>query len=260
MTWLDTGYQVFGPDPEVARWLEAAGPAALAAARDPDQRKAWLRHGGTWFAGVNALDNDGAGRVAGGAPLGGAILRAAEAVSGPLPLDRGQVSVTYPGYPRQDPQESDTNHRYRRNRDAAHLDGLLPVGPERRRMLKEPHAWILGLPVTACGAGAAQLVVWEGSHEIMRARLGAMFTRHSDTDWPELDLTETYHAARREVFETCRRVELHARPGGGLLLHRLVLHGVAPWQEEAEAPPEGRAIVYFRPHLPGGIKDWLSLP
>lgn len=260
MSWLAAGYQVFGPDPEVARWLRSAGPAALAAAGDPGHQATWLRHGGTWFAGVNVLDNDGAGRVAGGAALRGLALAAAEAVAGPLPLDKGQVSVTYPGYPRRDEGESDANHRYRKTRDAAHLDGLLPVGPNRRRMLKEPHAWILGLPVTECGAGAAPLVVWEGSHEIMRARLGAAFARHPETDWPELDLTEAYHAARRDVFETCQRMELHARPGEAMLLHRMVLHGVAPWQDGAEAPPEGRAIVYFRPHLPGGVKDWLRMP
>lgn len=260
MSWLSDGYQVFGPDPEVSDWLKTAGPKALAAAADPGHRSAWLRHGGTWFAGVNVLDNDGAGRVAGGEPLAGAALRAAEAVIGQLPLDKGQVSVTYPGYPRQDLGESDANHRYRRTRDAAHLDGVLPVGPNRRRMVKEPHAWILGFPVTDCGAGAAPLVVWEGSHEIMRARLGEVLRRAPETDGREVDLTDAYHAARREVFETCPRVDLPAQPGKAILMHRLALHGVAPWQDGAAAPPEGRAIVYFRPQLPGGVPDWLSLP
>ncbi len=260
MSWLAAGYQVFGPDPRLRDWLDRAGPAALATARDPDLRKAWLRHGGTWFAGVNVLDNDGAGRVAGSPPLTCAALDAAQEITGRLTLDTGQVSVTYPGYPRQDTTESDANHRYRRNRDAAHLDGLLPVGPERRRYLKEPHAWILGLPITGCGAGAAPLVVWQGSHEIMRARLGAVLRAHPVDDWTGIDLTDAYHAARREVFETCDRVELPARPGEATLLHRLVLHGVAPWAEDADAPAEGRAIVYFRPHLPGGAGDWLDLP
>lgn len=260
MSWLATGYQVFGPDPEVLRWLASAGPAALAKARNPGHRDDWLRHGGTWFAGVNVLENDSSGRVAGGTALGGAALAAAQAVTGMLPLDPGQVSVTYPGYPQQDPRESDANHRYRKTRDAAHLDGLLPVGPDRRRMLKEPHGWILGLPVTDCGAGASALVVWEGSHEIMRARLGAVLMKHPETDWSKVDLTEAYHAARRDVFETCPRIELPARPGQATLLHRLALHGVAPWQDGAEAPSEGRAIVYFRPQLPGGPVDWLHLP
>ena len=260
MTWLTAGFQVFGPDPGVLAWLEKAGAEALACANDPDLRAAWVRHGGTWFAGVNVLDNDGEGRVAGAPSLACAALAQASAISGPLPLDRGQVSIAYPGYPQQDAGESDANHRYRKTRDAAHLDGLLPVGPDRRRMLKEPHGWILGLPVTACSAGAAPLVVWQGSHEVMRARLGTVLRDYPPEAWGLVDLTDSYQAARREVFETCPRIELHARPGQALLLHRLVLHGVAPWAEGATAPQEGRAIVYFRPQLSGGAGDWLRLP
>ncbi|PIV72876.1 MAG: hypothetical protein COW55_15130 [Rhodobacteraceae bacterium CG17_big_fil_post_rev_8_21_14_2_50_65_11] len=260
MTWRAAGYQAFGPDRGVLEWLDHAGPVALACACDAAMRTAWLRHGETWFAGVNVLENDAEGRVAGSPPLRCASLKAAEAVSGRLPLDTGQVSVTYPGYPRQDAGESDAQVRYRRRRDAAHVDGLLPVGPERCRMLREPHAWILGLPVTECGAGAAPLVVWEGSHEVMRARLGAVLRDQPQEAWPDVDLTEAYHQARAEAFETCPRIELPARPGEALLLHRAVLHGVAPWQEGATAPPEGRAIIYFRPQLPGGAVDWLRLP
>lgn len=260
MTWLAAGYQVFAADPGVSDWLRHAGPVALDCARDPGMRAQWLRHGGTWFAGVNVLDNDPEGRVAGSPPLRCAALAAAQAIRGRLPLDTGQVSVTYPGYPKQDAGEGDAPARYRRRRDAAHVDGLLPIGPDRRRMLKEPHAWILGLPVTESGAGAAPLVVWEGSHEVMRARLGAVLRDHAPADWPDVDLTNAYHAARAEVFETCPRVEMPAQPGEALLLHRLALHGVAPWQAGACAPPDGRAIVYFRPQLPGGAGDWLRLP
>lgn len=260
MTWLTAGYQVFGPDPGVTAWLERAGSAALASARDPALLAAWLRHGGTWFAGVNVLDNDGEGRVNGSPPLRCAALEAAQEVTGPLALDTGQVSVTYPGYPKRGEDESEATARYRLTRDAAHLDGLLPVGPRRRRMLKEPHGWILGLPVTACGPGAAPLVVWEGSHELMRDRLGAVLRDYPPEAWPEVDLTEAYHAARREAFETCPRIPLPAQPEEAILLHRLALHGVAPWKDGAEAPLEGRAIVYFRPQLPGGPGDWLRLP
>ena len=56
-------------------------------------------------------------------------------------------------------------------RDAAHLDGVLPVGSDKRRMVKEPHAWIVGLSLNAADAGAAPLVVWEGSHLVMGAAL-----------------------------------------------------------------------------------------
>ena len=46
--------------------------------------------------------------------------------------------------------------------------------------------------------------------------------------------------------------------GGAVLLHRLLIHGVAPWAEGAVAPPEGRMVAYFRPVLPS-VEDWLRL-
>ena len=77
-----------------------------------------------------------------------------------------QLSVIYPGYPRKDPDESEQAHRYRRLHDAAHVDGLLPVGPARRRHLREPHGFILGLPLNR--VSASPLVVWEGSQQVMQ--------------------------------------------------------------------------------------------
>ncbi len=74
-----------------------------------------------------------------------------------------------------------------------------------------------------------------------------------------MDVTEAYHAARREVFETCARVVVHARPGEAYLIHRLALHGVAPWRAGAKAPPEGRMIAYFRPEI-GSPADWIEAP
>lgn len=75
-----------------------------------------------------------------------------------------------------------------------------------------------------------------------------------------MDVTEIYASARREVFETCPRVALPAAPGEAILLHRLTLHGVAPWAAGATADPMGRAIAYFRPEMPGGIAAWLESP
>jgi len=49
------------------------------------------------------------------------------------------------------------------------------------------------------------------------------------------------------------------RPGEATLLHRLTLHGVAPWAAGVTAPPEGRIIAYFRP-LMGTVQDWLLNP
>ena len=99
----------------------------------------------------------------------GAAVRFAETLAGgPFVWDRAQVSVCWPGYPQRGDGEGDASFAYRRNRDAAHVDGLLPVGPERRRFLREHHRFILGLPVGPADAAASPFVVWEGSHRIAR--------------------------------------------------------------------------------------------
>ena len=173
-------------------------------------------------------------------------------------MHRAQVSSVFPGYPQPSPNESDAAFAYRRDRDAAHVDGLLPIGPARRRMVREPHAYILGLPLTDCDAGASALVVWEGSHRIMAAAFAAALGDWDEAARPEIDITEAYHAARRTAFERCARVALHARPGEAVLLHRLALHGISPWVDGARAPAEGRIIAYFRPELPD-IGTWMTL-
>ena len=75
-------------------------------------------------------------------------------------------------------------------------------------------------------------------------------------EWNRVDVTDIYQAARREVFETCERVTVHAQPGEAYLVHRLSLHGVAPW-----AGPEvgDRRIAYFRPAVET-VQAWLELP
>lgn len=251
------GWVTFPTDPALLDWVKAALPRARAAVADPVQRATGLVCEGTWFVGVDALDNDAEGMVA-DVPLRGAARDAAEALFGPLPLHRAQVSVVWPGYPRPRDGESDAAFRFRQKRDGAHLDGLLPEGPERRRFFREPHAWILGLPLTACGPGASPLVVWRGSHHVLRRALLQASDGYPPASWSDIDLTEAYTAARAEVFATCERVELQARPGEAYLLHRLVLHGVAPWKEGAEAPSDGRMVAYFRPLLPGGAARSLT--
>ena len=246
----DRGWQRIGPDPRIAAWAAAALPVAWAAVGA--SAEGW-RCGGTWFVGVDALPNGPDGAV-GGAPFPWAALPLA-----PEPLHRAQLSVIRPGYPQPWAGEDAAAFRFRQRRDAAHLDGILPVGPERRRMVKEPHAWILGLPLTACGAGASPLVVWEGSHLRLRAALQTALAGHPPATWAEVDLTEAYRAARAEVFRSCPRVELPAAPGEATLIHRLTIHGVAPWQPGAEAPPEGRIIAYLRPLLPD-VETWVTRP
>ncbi len=259
MSWLEAGFQVFGREAAVDAWCEAARDAALNAATDPDLRQLWLRHGGTWFVGVDALDNDAEGCVGNGPAFGAAGYGAAVAATGISLLHRAQVSVTYPGYPRQDETDSDAAHRFRTMRDAAHLDGLLPEGPQKRRHLREAHAWILGVALTEAEAGAAPLVIWERSHRIIAGAFAKAFAGIAPEAWGDEDVTDIYKAARTEVFETCKRVEVPLSVGESVLLHRHVIHGVAPWSEGAKAAPEGRAIAYFRPCFEDP-EDWLGRP
>ena len=248
------GYAVFPPDLATVRWAEAARAVARPIVESPEGRAAWLRCAGTWFAGVDVLPNAGDGSVS-GVPLAGPALAVIDRLGlRPACWHAGQVSVVYPGYPQPREGESAAAARYRMTRDAAHVDGLLPVGPSRRRMLREPHAFILGLPLTDTPAEAAPLVVWEGSHRGIGSALRAA-ARAAGPPPTEVDLTEAYQSARRAAFEDCRRVELPARPGQALLLHRHLLHGIAPWR--APADPGGRMVAYFRPEL-SDAADWLA--
>lgn len=257
---LDKGWARFPAEPAVLEWVHVALEVAKERVADPEEQRQWLCCEGTWFVGVDTLPNVPDGTVAGSVPLRGAAYESAQALYGTLPLHRGQVSVIYPGYPKPRDGEGESAFRYRLKRDAAHVDGLLAVGDNRCRMLKERHAYILGLPLTTCEPLASPLVVWEGSHHIMRTAFEKVLGNMPEHDWAEIDLTQIYHAARQEVFETCTRIIVPAKPGEAYLVHRHALHGVAPWQDGAQAPVDGRMIVYFRPELPGGTRDWLDLP
>lgn len=245
------GWVRLGPLPGLQAWADAALPAARRHVLSGDEE--W-RCGGTWLAGVDALPNGAGGDIA-GVPLPSEL----RAVLPWLPdsWHAAQLSTLRPGYPQPWAGESDAAFRFRQTRDAAHVDGLLPIGPDRRRMLREPHAFILGLPLTEADPGAAPLVVWEGSQTLIRRAFTAALAPHPPETWGDIDLTEVYHAARREAFATCQRVALPARPGEALLLHRMILHGMAPWADGALAPPEGRIIAYFRPEF-AHVADWLA--
>jgi len=67
---LATGWQVFPPDVRLEEWIAHALPTARRAVHDPDHQQ-WLRCGGTWYAGVNAMPNDGRGGGGEGPPLAG---------------------------------------------------------------------------------------------------------------------------------------------------------------------------------------------
>lgn len=245
----DPGWCRIEYDAGIAAWADAARARALDWLDRTDEP--W-RCGGTWRAGVDALDNAPDGSV-GCVPLPEAVTRAVPRGADPVAWHPAQLSVVRPGYPRGPDGESDAAFAFRLRRDAAHVDGLLPIGPARRRHLREPHAFILGLPLTRADAGAAPLVVWEGSHRMMQAAFAAAFAGVRDVT--DVDLTDIYQAARREVFARCRRTLLPGRPGEAVLLHRLLLHGIAPWQTGATADAAGRIVAYFRPML-ANPADW----
>ncbi|MEJ6398584.1 hypothetical protein [Yoonia sp. 208BN28-4] len=232
-------------DPVVA-WARAAHAVALEVVKTPGD----MRCGGTWRVGVDEVPNAPDGAIS-GVPLTGPW-------EGLVPLPRqwhyAQLSVVYPGYPKQDKGESDAAHRFRLRRDAAHVDGLLPEGPDKRRHLREPHRFILGLPLNT--ATASPLVVWEGSHQIMRQTFAAAYDGIEPADWGDVDVTDIYQAARRSVFDKCVRTQIHVAPGQAVVLHRHLVHGVAPWGD-GSAPPEGRIIAYFRPQFET-VADWLG--
>lgn len=257
---FDKGWVKFPMDPKLMPWIEAAREAAMERVNDPEERRVWLQCEGTWFVGVDSLPSDSEGAVGQAGPLRGEAYDAARELYGKLPLHPGQVSVMYPGYPRPRAGESEAAFRYRQRRDAAHVDGLLGVGQPKMRMLKEQHAYILGLPLTECDDKASPLVVWEGSHKRMWTAFEAALAHLPPESWADVDLTAIYQATRAEVFETCPRVSVAAAPGEAYLVHRLALHGVAPWQEGAKAPEAGRMIAYFRPELPPCTRGWLDLP
>lgn len=235
--------------PALAQWACEAAVAgqAVVAAAPPG---VW-RHGGTWFAGVDALPSDPQGSVPCRPPLPWGDLPVA-----PLPLHPAQLSVVRPGYPQPDPEDTGSAFGYRLRRDAAHLDGILPVGPDRRRMVREPHAWVLGIGLWGGAPGAAPTVVWSGSQQVMRAALAPVLLAAPPEARAGVDVTEPYTRARRTVFDTCPRVELPLAPGQAVILHRHLLHGIAPWRASGHAAT-GRAVAWFRP-LAADVTAWLD--
>ncbi len=258
--YFEKGWCQFEYDPKIAHWIDSSLAAARSAITDPTYSE-WIRHEGTWFVGVNALNNDEFGSVGLGPPISG---MAVDFINthfelGNFAWDRAQVSVCYPGYPAPSEAESEKAYRFRLNRDAAHIDGLRREGPDQRRFLKEYHGFILGIPMVEFSPEASPFVVWEGSHNVAQKHFLQYFQNHKPETWHRLDLTEMYQSVRRQIFQQCKRVELWAQPGEVFLAHRLVLHGIAPWTDDASADQDGRIICYFRPET-GGPWEWLHRP
>ncbi|MBX2868267.1 MAG: hypothetical protein KTR18_06305 [Acidiferrobacterales bacterium] len=259
-SYLQNGWVLFDTDSEIIEWIHHALPAARRCIEDPGN-KGWFRHGNTWFAGVNVLENDHLGAVSNGSPITGEAIQFIRRwiSSDVIDFDKAQVSVYYPGYPQKSDDESEAAFGYRERRDAAHVDGLLPVGNLRRRFLREHHEYILGVPMTSASAGASPFVAWRGSHHIVKQALSSILEQHPEGTWGDVDLTDIYQATRRDIFERCERVELPLKPGQTLVAHRLVLHGSAPWHANASADNDGRMICFFRPPNMTA-SEWLRAP
>ena len=255
---LRRGWTRFSHDPLLADWAQTARTAGLQALNDPALAH-WNQCEGTWFVGVDALPNDAEGRIGSSGPLIGEAVDFLRQLTGRLPeFPRAQLSVVRSGYPKPRQGEGPGAFRYRQRRDAAHVDGILASGPDRGRFVREPHAFILGVPLNSTDPGAAPLVVWEGSQDIMRKGFLSALAHHPVDHWADVDVTDAYRAARNAVFSSCPRRVLHAAPGEAFLLHPLVLHGISAFDAAASAPPEGRMTAYFRPAFDGSLQDWVS--
>lgn len=248
MTLAADGFLRLPADTSVKRWAKAAYDCALSISQDPAAQATHLRHGKTWFVGVDALPNAQDGRL-NDVPLDGPWRSHVPN----LPLHPAQLSIIYAGYPKQDVSEPDANHRYRLRRGAAHVDGLLPVGPHRRRFAREYHAYILGIPLNACPASPT--LVWPRSHLTMASTLRTVI---GDNPIQHEDLTEPYQKARRTILNTVEPIPLHAAPGESFLIHRHALHGTAPWNN-APHYAQGRMIAFFRPSF-ADAHHWLHAP
>lgn len=249
------GWQKFSFDKARLRWAQRAHQVARRVASDPEMVRLWLQCQGTWFVGVEALPTNIVGQIE-DVPLD-AVLGDFLQSYALAPMPPAQLSIIHEGYPKPRDGESEAGFRYRRDRDAAHVDGLHGLGSPKRRFLKEAHAFVLGVPLNQCDSAASPMVVWEGSHHIMREAFGRCFKAKSPKTWSEIDVTDIYISARKKVFDNCPRRVVHANLGEAYAIHPLTVHGVAPWQERAIAPKEGRMIAYFRPEFENW-ENWLS--
>ncbi|MEM7194081.1 MAG: hypothetical protein AAF402_03965 [Pseudomonadota bacterium] len=255
--YLNKGWTQFGTDTRLLNWVHQICPFANRVLHAPENKE-WFRYGNTWFAGVNVLPNRTDGSVESTDALQCDATEFIQQIGlqSTIELDNGQLSVCYPGYPKPSPTESEAANRYRRNRDAAHLDGLLPVGDKRRRYLKEMHAYILGIPMNLFPEHAAPFVLWEGSHHLIRDSLRQLFGDTDPENWGSQDITDFYQSLRRRIFDNCSRVEVHAKPGEAFVVHRMMLHGVAPWENIESESGAMRMICYFRPAVTNP-RNWL---
>lgn len=234
-----------GVSSDILRWAQAAHRRAVDVLDTAPQDA--FECEGTWFVGVDALPNATDGSLD-GVPFPCSVRSEIEAQYGPLgDVHPAQLSTVYRGYPKPRANESPSAFAYRLDRDGAHVDGLLPLGPNRRRHIIEPHRYILGIPLTPVMAEQAPMIYYRGSADIMRQAFASALEHISrGEDVANVDVTDAYHGARRTVFETCPRICVTAQVGSAYILDPLSLHGIAPFSSPDAG---GRIIAYIRPQL-----------
>ncbi len=252
------GWAVVEKDNLLLEWISEAKKVTKDRISSRNFDREQMRCGGTWFVGMNFLNNDYSGSL-------NKVTFDGKAVSSILDRygiffehwDKAQVSICYDGYPKPGKSETEASFLYRIKKFGAHVDGILPLGETRRRYAREYHNFIFGIPLVNFNKFAAPVVVWEGSHKIMRRFLSQKLLKNSSKFWKDQDITHLYHEARREVFLHCRKKIIVVPIGGSYILHRLSLHGIMPWGKNGHAEGSNRMIAYFRPLLKEA-KFWLE--
>lgn len=250
------GWIKFEFDQHLEHWAKTANSEINLKLRNKEFLQNGLTCQGTWFVGVEALENDPDGSL-NGVPLRGPFKSLMESYK-TCTLHLAQVSIIFQGYPKPRGQESQSSFNFRLKRDAAHVDGLIAETPGGPRRLKEPHAYVLGIPINQAPENASPMVVWEGSHHLMSSAFKRFFSNQNLSEWENLDIREIYFETRKEVFRKCKRIVLHANVGESYMIHRHCLHGISPWDPKTVSFSEGRKIVYFRPELEK-LADWPNL-
>ena len=246
------GWVKFDYNATIDNWVNQARPF-VKQAMEHDDNQHWWRCGNTWFVGVNLLPNDNQGNIGDGF-LSGEVNDFIQQyfIMPEKGFDRAQISTCVPGYPQPSVNESGTAFNFRLNKDAAHVDGVLPIN--KRRFLQEYHAFILGIPLTDIDINTSPFVIWEQSHSIIEQTFSQRFNNIPYHQWQHEDITECYKSARQQVLDSCKRRVIEAKVGEVYFAHRLSVHGMTRWKqtentsEHNKTTKSNRTICYFRPN------------
>ncbi len=157
------------------------------------------------------------GAVPGGPPF---LARPMEFIKNDLrfapPLHRAQVSVCYPGYPRTSPDETPAAFGFRLNRDASPCRRASGGRPGSPPLPERAAAYIWGFRSRKPVRMPRRWSLWQGSHRHMGKVFTEALANKAQAEWPGIDLTEAYQAARREVFASLPEGGLANEAGGSL--------------------------------------------